>query len=319
MGAKENGQINSAKRHPWGLILVKMICFSILGFANRIFIFRCFQDVRRKLKKALFYDRFAAFTRRNFYKGLIRGKAGRDVRTYTVGPTLICLSADDGSASIPALEWKIAHEYLDIVYPFENPKHLRFILADGPYELGEKVILQKGDYVVDAGASLGMFSFLAARRVGNSGHVFALEPIPFLCECLQETIYANEFDNVTILPMALGSDNGISSFEIDHENIGGSKLGGKSGEISVNLRTLDRLVFEEKIIPNVNFIKIHLEGNEREALSGAKETIFSYKPRLSIFAYHRKDDFEVLTNIIRKIEPRYKLIYGRRKIYGYVD
>jgi len=317
--AKENDQMSLEKGHPWGLILVKMVCFSILGIANRILIFRCFRGVRRKLKKALFYDRFAAFTRRNFYKGLIRGKAGRDVRTYRVGPTLICLSVDDGSPLITPLEWKIAHEYLDIVYPFENPKYLHFILAEGPYETGENVVIKNGDYVVDAGASLGAFSFLAAKRVGDTGHVFALEPVPLLRECLQESICANKSDNITILPMALGSNNGVTSFEIDYENLGGSKLGGKSAGISVTLRTLDTLVFEERLIPSVNFIKMHVEGNEREALLGAKETIFSYKPKLSIFANHRKDDFEVLSNIIRDIEPRYNLIYGKRKIYGYVD
>jgi len=317
-GAEENGQINLMKRHPWGLILVKTICFPILGIVNRILIFRCFRGVRRKLKKTLFYDRFAAFTRGNFYKGLVRGKAGKDVRAYAIGPALICLSVDERTP-ITSLEWNLSYEYLDIVYPIENPKHFRFILAEGPYELSENVVIQKGDYIVDAGASLGMFSFLAAGRVGNSGHVFALEPIPLLCECLQETIYANKFDNVTILPMALGSDNGMRSFDIDYEGPGGSRLGGKSGEISVNLRTLGRLVFEDKIIPRVNFIKMDIEGSERGALRGARETISRFKPKLSICAYHRKDDFQILTSIIRDIEPRYKLIYGKRKIYGYVD
>lgn len=304
--------------HPWGLIGVKLVCFPLLEIANRILMPRCFRGVRQKLKEVFFYNRFAAFTRRNFYKGLVRGMAGKDVKTYGIGPLLICL-ADDEKIPTAALEWNLSHEYLDIVYPIEKPKHFRFLLAEGPYELSENVVLEKGDYVVDAGASLGVFSFLAAQRVGNTGHVFAVEPVPFLCESLQETNYANKCNNVTILPMALGSNDGIASFEIDQEDPSSSKLGGKSGEIPVALRTLDRVVFQDRIIPKVNFIKMDIEGSEREALLGARETISYFKPKLSICAYHRKDDFKVLTNIIRDIEPGYRLIYGKRKIYGYVD
>ena len=241
------------------------------------------------------------------------------MRVYRVGPSLICLPADAVGNSIAALEWNLAREYLDIVYPIENPKHFRFILAEGPYELRENVIVRDGDYVVDAGASLGLFSFSAAHRVGNNGHVFALEPVPFLCECLQESIYMNESCGVTVLPFALGSHNGMASFEIDYGDPSSSKLGGKSNALPVPLRTVDRLVFEDGIIPKVNFIKMDIEGSEREALLGAKETISHFKPKLSICAYHRKDDCQILSSIIHDIEPRYRLIYGKRKIYGYVD
>lgn len=312
-----NDQVTKIQ-HPWGLIWTKLTYFPLLEIANWILMPRYFRGVSQKLKKVLFYDRFAAFTKKKFYKGLVRGMAGKDVKTYGIGPLLICLAHDE---KIPtaALEWNLSREYLDIVYPIENPKHFRFILAEGPYELGENIVLEKGDYVVDAGASLGVFSFLAANRVGNDGHVFAIEPVDFLCKCLKESIHMNKFENVTVLPVALGAENGSGSMNIDYEDPSSSRLGGISREISVNLKTLDKLVFEEKIVRRVNFIKMDIEGSEREALLGARETISRFKPKLSICAYHRKDDFEVLSNIIRDIEPRYNLIYGKRKIYGYVD
>jgi Methyltransferase FkbM domain len=78
-------------------------------------------------------------------------------------------------------------------------------------------------------------------------------------------------------------------------------------------------VFVENRIKRLDFIKMDIEGMERFALQGARETIARFRPRLSICAYHLKDDFTVLSEIIRGIEPKYKLIYGKRKIYGYFE
>lgn len=41
-----------------------------------------------------------------------------------------------------------------------------------------QVDIQPGDTVIDVGANIGLFSMYAAEKVGSSGRVIALEPIP---------------------------------------------------------------------------------------------------------------------------------------------
>jgi hypothetical protein len=61
-----------------------------------------------------------------------------------------------------------------------------------------------------------------------------------------------------------------------------------------------------------------IEGSERNALLGAREAIFKFKPRLSICTYHLKDDPIILQNIIKSIDPNYKIEMGRKKLYAKV-
>lgn len=58
---------------------------------------------------------------------------------------------------------------------------------------------------------------------------------------------------------------------------------------------------------NVGFMKIDIEGAEREALKGARETIKRYHPVLAICAYHLQDDLLVLPEIIHSIDCNYQL------------
>jgi len=47
-------------------------------------------------------------------------------------------------------------------------------------------------------------------------------------------------------------------------------------------------------------------------------TPFKYKPKLAICTYHLKDDPVVLREIIKSIDPNYKIEMGRKKLYAAV-
>ena len=47
-------------------------------------------------------------------------------------------------------------------------------------------------------------------------------------------------------------------------------------------------------VAKVDFIKMDIEGAERDALKGAAQTLKTYKPRLMLDMYHRPDDAVVL-------------------------
>ena len=66
----------------------------------------------------------------------------------------------------------------------------------------------------------------------------------------------------------------------------------------------------------VDFIKMDIEGAEKKALLGARETIKKYKPLLVVCIYHRQEDFFEIPFTIKKIvEDEYRF-YIRQYRYG---
>ena len=65
---------------------------------------------------------------------------------------------------------------------------------------------------------------------------------------------------------------------------------------------------------NVDYIKYDVEGSEKEALIGSKETIKKYAPKLLVSLYHRSEDLFVLPELVKQINPDYSL-YLRRFPY----
>ena len=51
---------------------------------------------------------------------------------------------------------------------------------------------------------------------------------------------------------------------------------------------------------------------------GVEETLRMSVPKLSLCTYHLPDDREVMTELILKANPDYKIIYKEYKLYAYV-
>ena len=72
--------------------------------------------------------------------------------------------------------------------------------------------------------------------------------------------------------------------------------------IPINFDSVDNVINEP-----VSFIKMDIEGAEKKALEGAKETIKKYKPKLYVCAYHRNEDFFALPEKILSLNPDYNI------------
>ena len=64
-------------------------------------------------------------------------------------------------------------------------------------------VLKPGDFVVDAGANIGLFTVMMAKLAGVSGRVLAIEPNPTSVAKLKNNIAVNELNNVEIYEGAL--------------------------------------------------------------------------------------------------------------------
>jgi len=155
-----------------------------------------------------------------------------------------------------------------------------FHMALGTYERRELACvlgrLQPGDTFIDAGAHIGYFSLPAARRVGPTGRVVALEPSPASVELLRGNVALNGFDWVTVVAAAAAGEDGEARLQLSDQSAMWNTLrddtveGGRS--IPVAARSLDSLLGQLGW-PAVGGIKLDVEGAESEVLRGGEQVL----------------------------------------------
>jgi len=186
---------------------------------------------------------------------------------------------------------------------------LAYILAEQTWaaqnDPGHSV--KPGDVVVDVGAHIGTFDDDALRR--GASKCILVEPDPVNVECIRRN-FPQEIaaGKIVIVPEGSWSSRSTLEFTLGLANSGtGSfvlhETGAKS--ISVPVRPLDEIL-SNLGISRVDYIKMDIEGAEREALKGAAGTLRRSKPVLMIDSYHRSDDDVVLPRLIHEENPAYR-------------
>jgi len=187
---------------------------------------------------------------------------------------------------------------------------LAYILAEQTWlnEIASEFSVRKGDVVVDVGAHVGTFGADALSR--GASKVIMIEVSPVNAECIRRN-FAAEIANGRVVLIAEGAWSSESTMEFVSgvSNSGtGSLVKKEEGgtKIQVRVRRIDDMLREYRI-GRVDFVKMDIEGAEREALSGAGELLKTHHPRLMLDAYHREDDPTLLPAIVRAARPGYKL------------
>jgi FkbM family methyltransferase len=155
--------------------------------------------------------------------------------------------------------------------------------------------LSPGATVIDVGANIGYNTVYAARRVGPSGRVVAIEPAADNVAVLRENIAANNLPNVVVLPVAAGRGHEERTLFLrgDHSAVNSlferSIYASVTGVEPVRVAPLDDLVDAD-----VDLVKIDVEGAEVEVLLGMTRLlqlprirlIVEWHPRLQEAAGH---------------------------------
>ncbi|MDP3859305.1 MAG: FkbM family methyltransferase [Stagnimonas sp.] len=156
--------------------------------------------------------------------------------------------------------------------------------------IGEE--LGAGDVFCDIGANIGLYTLMAASRVGARGAVYAFEPHAANFQSLLRNIAANNFGGfVRPFSCALHDSEGVFDFNYQSFTAGSSmsQLGatrdGEEREFLPVVReaklstTLDRLVQEGAMRPPTH-IKLDVDGNELPILRGMRQRLVaSDRPR----------------------------------------
>ena len=143
-----------------------------------------------------------------------------------------------------------------------------------------KKLLKPGDAVVDVGANIGYFSLLFAYCVGQTGHVYAFEPVPALVEKLRTNISLNHFEQITVNNFALSDHEEIARFytgPADNSGLSSLREPRQSrGSFEVQLRPFDTLMLEQDT--PISLVKIDVEGAELQVLQGMENMLRRSRP-----------------------------------------
>jgi FkbM family methyltransferase len=161
--------------------------------------------------------------------------------------------------------------------------HGRRLFAYGfcePASRAMRLLLRPDDVVIDAGANIGLFTVLAAARVGPRGGVIACEPSPATMAILRANVARNSFDWVDLQEVALAEAAGRLELEVFTPGSGFSSFApedaGAGSRIEVAVTTLDDLA--GGLLDRVRLVKLDVEGAELRALRGATRLLEGPRP-----------------------------------------
>jgi FkbM family methyltransferase len=179
------------------------------------------------------------------------------------------------------------------------------------YGSGERAV-KPGDIVLDCGANVGVFTREALAH--GARLVVAIEIAPENIECLRRNLDQEvKSGRVIIYPKGVWDKDDVLTLKVAPGNSPADSVviqqpGAQAGP-QVPLTTIDKIVDELKL-ERVDFIKMDIEGAERNALAGARQALARFHPRLSLASYHRPDDPEALPKAAREGWPGYRMEYG---------
>lgn len=194
---------------------------------------------------------------------------------------------------------------------FRGSNLLAYVLAEQEWlsTIAPDQTVKAGMVVMDVGAHVGTFGDDALRR--GAAKVIMVEADPVNAECIRRN-FAPEIQQGRVVLIAEGAwskpdtlefamgvaNSGTGSFVLSED---------ESRKIKIPVNTIDNML--QRIgVSKVDYLKMDIEGAEREALRGAHDILHSSKPVIFLDAYHLRDDSEVLPPLILQANPAYRAL-----------
>lgn len=182
---------------------------------------------------------------------------------------------------------------------YMNLDYVNNVCTTEPIYFNKSIFSFDSDIFVDCGGYDGYSTITFLNSNPRTQKVYLFEGMPDLAnKCQQNIMQAGLADKVTIFDKAVYNQSCKLYFSPGQET-GDSKIS-EDGNITVDAIALDQFLNER-----ITFIKMDIEGSEKEAISGAAKLIRNYTPKMAICIYHLKDDFWKIPELILSINPDY--------------
>ena len=186
-------------------------------------------------------------------------------------------------------------------------------VAEESYFLDSLYRIKDQEVFIDCGAYTGDTAEQVIRRNAAFSSIVAIEADPGNFGRLTEWIDSLETplaSRIRTLNVAVGAKPGRLHFRASGDE--GACLA-PDGDVSVECVPLDDLQADTP----PTFIKMDIEGAELEALQGARRTIRTNRPILSICVYHKQDDLWRIPLFIHTLAEDYRLYLRPHDVDGW--
>jgi len=194
------------------------------------------------------------------------------------------------------------------------------VILDGYWEMWLTIFFARhllpGMTVVDVGANFGYYTLLFGALVGDTGHVYSVEPNPTVVARLRRSVDLNGLARrTTIVEAAAGSIHGSEAvLYVPHGEAKNATIIASPETISPDLGTIHKVLevsLDEVTAPatRIDFIKIDVEGSEEAVITGLMRTLTRDRPGLLIeFNAGRYRDARGFVNQLQSVYNRMRYI-----------
>lgn len=157
-----------------------------------------------------------------------------------------------------------------------------------PVNLFRVAGLRDFETVIDCGANVGFFTKMITQLAPHA-HVFAIEPVPAIFECLKRN--TAKAPNVRVFQMAISDRSGQVQMSFNSSDSAISRIRA-GGEVSVNAITLDEFATQQGI-GDIDLLKVDTETFEAHVLRGAKTVLARTRHLLIEITVEGNDNYTV--------------------------
>ncbi len=181
-----------------------------------------------------------------------------------------------------------------------DPTYLDKIRDSNTMYFDQNIIkLSRNEVFVDCGGFTGDTYEEFVKIAGDFKTYYLCEPDSMNLDKARDKFKDNE--KIKFISKGLWNKNDILSFAAIENS--GSCIDAENGTHRIEVTTVDELTAGDY----PTFIKMDIEGAEKEALMGSEQTIKKHKPKLAICVYHKPMDLIELPLLINELNPSYKL------------
>lgn len=160
--------------------------------------------------------------------------------------------------------------------------------------------VKPGETWLDIGAHYGYTAIALSHLVGHGGRVFAFEPVLTTAGYLERTRFLNGYEHVRVLPLALGTPQDLEVHQLPTVR----------GMVDSYVQTGDWI---ETILvtrldwlwsrictghPEIDGVKIDVQGMELQVLQGMGGLLLQHKPKL-VIEFHRGVERQAVLQFLR--------------------
>lgn len=173
---------------------------------------------------------------------------------------------------------------------------------DSQYFQEDIIQISDQEVFVDCGAFRGetvldFIKYAKNKNVNTWKKIITFEPEPENYDYMRNAL--STVENIEMIQAGVYSESTVL-----HINTGdGSNSAiSQNGDFAIPVKSIDDVLDGDE----ATFIKMDVEGSEMSALIGAERTIRTYKPKLAICIYHKREDFIDIPRYIKSLRDDYK-------------